>query len=98
MTALTRADISNAIHLELGLSRDECAQFVDLIIDEILNAMENGETVKIAKFGSFYLRDKNERIGRNPKTGDEVPITPRRVITFRASQHLKKLVEQQTGG
>jgi integration host factor, alpha subunit len=93
MTALTRADIAMAIHRELGISRTECSYFVDAIIEEILTALENGETVKIAKFGSFCLRDKTERVGRNPKTGEEVPITPRRVITFKVAQQFKKMVE-----
>ncbi len=94
MAALTRADIAFAINRELGLPRSECSHFVDSIIEEIIVALEHGETVKIAKFGSFYLRDKNERLGRNPKTGEEVPITPRRVISFRPSQQFKQAVEE----
>jgi len=73
----------------VGLSRADSAQMVESILDHMTDAMESGENVKISGFGTFLLRDKGERIGRNPKTGVEVPITPRRVLTFRASQMLK---------
>lgn len=89
METLTRADIADAIHRRLGLSRAEALGMVESIIDRMSEALEKGENVKISGFGTFLLRDKNERIGRNPKTGIEVPITPRRVLTFRASQILK---------
>ncbi len=92
METLTRADIADAIHRRLGLSRAEALAMVESIIDRMSEALEKGENVKISGFGTFLLRDKNERIGRNPKTGVEVPITPRRVMTFRASQILKDKV------
>lgn len=86
---LTRAAIAEAIHTRLGLSRAESLDFVEAVIRHMCEAMASGENVKISGFGTFLLRDKGERIGRNPKTGVEVPITPRRVMTFRASQMLK---------
>lgn len=89
---LTRAAIAEAIHRKLGVSRAEALAMVESILDHMGNALENGENVKISGFGTFLLRDKGERIGRNPKTGVEVPITPRRVLTFRASQMLKDRV------
>jgi integration host factor subunit alpha len=91
---LTRAAIAEAIHRKLGLSRAESLDMVESILDHMGNALEKGENVKISGFGTFLLRDKGERIGRNPKTGVEVPITPRRVLTFRASQMLKDRVAQ----
>lgn len=92
MDTLTRADIADAIHRRLGLSRAEALTMVEAIIDRMSEALERGENVKISGFGTFLLRDKTERVGRNPKTGVEVPITPRRVLTFRASQILKEKV------
>lgn len=86
---LTRADLAEAINRRMGLSRSESFDLVESILAKMCNAMTNGENVKISGFGTFILRDKRERIGRNPKTGVEVPITPRRVMTFRASQKLK---------
>lgn len=86
---LTRADISEALYQEVGLSRHDSAALVETIIEEISNALVSGDNVKISSFGSFMLRDKGGRIGRNPKTGEEVPIAPRRVLTFRPSQVLK---------
>jgi integration host factor subunit alpha len=86
---LTRAAIADAIHRKLGLSRSESLDMVESILEHISDALEEGENVKISGFGTFLLRDKGERIGRNPKTGVEVPITSRRVLTFRASQMLK---------
>ncbi len=86
---LTRADLAEAINRKVGLSRAESLALVESILDRMSDAMASGENVKISGFGAFILRDKNERIGRNPKTGMEVPITPRRVLTFRASQSLK---------
>jgi len=91
---LTRAAIADAIHRELGLSRAESLSMVESILEHISAALEKGEHVKISGFGTFLLRDKGQRVGRNPKTGVEVPITPRRVMTFRASQMLKdRIVE-----
>ena len=86
---LTRADLSEAIHGEIGLSRAECAALVDAVIKQMSESLVEGESVKISGFGSFLLRDKVERIGRNPKTGVEVPIAPRRVLTFRPSQKFR---------
>jgi integration host factor subunit alpha len=77
------------VHRRLGLSRAESASVVERVLHHMCHALSEGENVKISGFGSFILRDKRERIGRNPKTGVEVPITPRRVLTFRASQKLK---------
>lgn len=92
---LTRAAIADAIHRRLGLSRAESLAMVETILEEMTGALERGENVKISGFGTFLLRDKGERIGRNPKTGVEVPITPRRVLTFRASQMLKDRIAGQ---
>ena len=89
MSTLTRADLAEALNRKLGLSRSESLGMVEAILDQMSDALEQGENVKISGFGTFLLRDKGERVGRNPKTGVEVPITPRRVLTFRASQMLK---------
>ena len=89
METLTRAEIAEAINRKLGLSRSESLAMVESILSHMSDALARGENVKISGFGTFLLRDKTERIGRNPKTGVEVPITPRRVMTFRASQLLK---------
>jgi integration host factor subunit alpha len=86
---LTRADLSDKVHGEIGLSRAESANIVERILHHMCAALADGENVKISGFGSFILRDKGERIGRNPKTGVEVPIAPRRVLTFRASQIMR---------
>ena len=86
---LTRADLAETINRKLGISRAESIDLVESILGKMCQAMADGENVKISGFGTFILRDKKERIGRNPKTGIEVPITPRRVMTFRASQKLK---------
>jgi len=85
----TRADLTDAVHRQLGVSRNESAMFVERILEEVAQALERGETVKVSSFGTFSVRSKKLRMGRNPKTGEEVPITPRRVITFRASHVLK---------
>ncbi|MBS0482258.1 MAG: integration host factor subunit alpha [Proteobacteria bacterium] len=89
MNTLTRADLAEALNRKLGLSRSESLTMVESILDHMCDALAGGENVKISGFGTFLLRDKGQRIGRNPKTGVEVPITPRRVMTFRASQMLK---------
>ena len=86
---LTRADLAESLHRQIGLSRAESAGIVERILAHMCDALSNGQNVKISGFGSFVLRDKGERIGRNPKTGVEVPIAPRRVLTFRASQMLR---------
>ena len=89
---LTRADLAETINRKMGFSRAESLGLVETILAKMCEALADGENVKISGFGSFILRDKNERIGRNPKTGVEVPITPRRVLTFRASQKLKSRI------
>jgi len=86
---LTRADLAEALHREVGLSRADSANLVEQILLHMCEALAKGENVKISGFGSFVLRDKGERIGRNPKTGVEVSIAPRRVLTFRASQMMR---------
>ncbi|MCT8000858.1 integration host factor subunit alpha [Sphingomonas sanguinis] len=86
---LTRADLAESLHQEVGLSRADSADIVEQILVEMCDALSRGENVKISGFGTFVLRDKGERIGRNPKTGIEVPIAPRRVLTFRASQMIR---------
>jgi integration host factor subunit alpha len=91
---LTRADLSNAVFRELGLSLTECNHLVDSMIEEICLALEQGETVKLSSFGTFSVRSKKERIGRNPKTGVEVPITPRAVVSFTPSNLLKQRANQ----
>ena len=83
---LTRADLADAVHRKLGLSRAESAHVVERTLHHLCHALSEGQNVKISGFGSFILRDKGQRVGRNPKTGVEVPIAPRRVMTFRASQ------------
>ena len=91
---LTRADLAESLHHEVGLSRADSARIVEQILSEMCGALSHGQNVKISGFGTFVLRDKGERIGRNPKTGVEVPITPRRVLTFRASQMMRdRIVE-----
>ncbi|MGF1550636.1 MAG: integration host factor subunit alpha [Sphingomonadaceae bacterium] len=86
---LTRADLADVVHREIGLSRAESSRIVERILHHLCESLSHGENVKISGFGTFILRDKGERIGRNPKTGVEVPIAPRRVLTFRASQILR---------
>lgn len=89
---LTRMDLAEAVFREVGLSRNESAQLVESIIGHISNALVAGEHVKISSFGTFSVRDKGPRVGRNPKTGEEVPISPRRVLSFRASHLMKERV------
>ena len=89
---LTRADLAEALVEKVGLPRNESQELVELVLREISNALVNGETVKLSSFGSFGIREKGERIGRNPKTGEEVPITPRRVLVFRPSNFLKERI------
>ncbi len=86
---ITRADLSETVYKRVGLSRSESAQLVQAFLDEICDAAARGETVKLSSFGSFVVRSKNQRIGRNPKTGVEVPILPRRVMVFKPSNVLK---------
>ena len=89
---LTRADLSEAVHLQVGLSRNESGQLVEAIINHISDALVAGEQVKISSFGTFSVREKGARVGRNPKTGEEVPISPRRVLSFRPSHLMKERV------
>ncbi|PZU58939.1 MAG: integration host factor subunit alpha [Sphingobium sp.] len=89
---LTRADLADSLNRQIGLSRAESASMVESILDMMGDALERGENVKISSFGTFVLRDKTQRIGRNPKTGVEVPIGPRRVLTFRASQSMRERI------
>lgn len=91
-TTLTRMDLSEAVFREVGLSRNESALLVESVLQHISDALASGETVKISSFGTFSVRDKSARVGRNPKTGDEVPISPRRVLTFRPSHLMKDRV------
>jgi len=88
-TTLTRADLTESVYEEVGLSRNESADLVEHVLGEISNCLVRGENVKISSFGSFLVRQKNGRMGRNPKTGEEVPIDPRRVLVFRPSQVMK---------
>ena len=89
---LTRVDLAEAVYRKVGLSRTESAELVETVIDAISDCVVTGETVKPSSFGSFVVRDKNERIGRNPKTGEEVPIKPRRVMVFKPSNKLRDAV------
>ena len=89
---VTRADLAEAVYEAVGLSRTESAELVERVLDLIGDALVEGNNVKLSSFGSFQVRSKNERIGRNPKTGEEVPILPRRVMTFKASNVLKQRI------
>jgi integration host factor subunit alpha len=86
---VTRADLCEAVYQKVGLSRTESAQLVERVLQEITDCLEKGETVKLSSFGSFIVRSKGQRVGRNPKTGEEVPISPRRVMVFKPSSILK---------
>lgn len=91
---ITRADLSEAVYQAVGLSRNESADLVDAVFEEVSAALSRGESVKLSSFGSFLVRMKGERVGRNPKTGEEVPIKPRRVLVFRSSHVLKDRVDK----
>jgi len=91
---LTRADLAEAVFQKVGLPRNESAEIVELVLREIVSSLERGHTVKLSSFGSFGIRNKGQRIGRNPKTGQEVPITPRRVLVFRASNIMKQRINE----
>jgi integration host factor subunit alpha len=95
MNTLTRADLSEAVFKSVGLSRNESSQMVEDILDEICSALSRGDTVKLSSFGTFSVRQKSQRMGRNPKTGTEVPIAPRRVLVFRPSHVLKAMINGQ---
>ncbi len=92
---LTRADLSNMVYKQIGLSLQECNSLVDSVIDEVCTALEQGNSVKLSSFGTFSLRRKKTRMGRNPKTGVEVPITSRTVLSFNASNLLKAKVNSK---
>jgi integration host factor subunit alpha len=94
---VTRAQLSEAVYQEVGLSRNESAELVETVLNEISDALARGEMVKISSFGSFAVRKKGKRIGRNPKTGKEVPINPRQVLVFRASHVLKDQINGSLG-
>ncbi|HKL70465.1 integration host factor subunit alpha [Salibaculum sp.] len=89
---LTRMDLAEAVHEEVGLSRNESAELVETVLQHMSDALVEGENVKISSFGTFSIRDKAARMGRNPKTGEEVPISPRRVLSFRPSHLMKDRV------
>lgn len=95
---VTRADLSEAVYQEVGLSRNESAELVESVLSEIADTLTRGEAVKISSFGSFSVRQKGQRVGRNPKTGEEVPILPRKVLVFRASNVLKNRINGGAGG
>jgi integration host factor subunit alpha len=89
MTTITRADLAEAIYAQVGLSRNESAALLETVLERMAASLEAGQSVKISAFGSFVVRQKGKRVGRNPKTGVEVPIQPRKVLSFRPSQVLK---------
>jgi integration host factor subunit alpha len=95
--ALTKVGIAESLNDKVGLNKREAKEFVELFFEELRLALERGEEIKLSGFGNFELRDKSERPGRNPKTGEDIPITARRVVTFRAGQKLKSRVEQYAG-
>ena len=95
---VTRAQLSEAVYQEVGLSRNESSDLVESVLNEISDSLVKGDTVKVSSFGSFYVRQKGERVGRNPKTGEEVPILPRRVLVFRPSHVLKERINQSLSG
>lgn len=94
---VTRAQLADAVYQEVGLSRSESAALVDAVLDQVAEALIRHGSVKISSFGTFAVRQKGQRVGRNPKTGEEVPILPRRVLVFRASQVLKDRINRQAG-
>jgi len=95
---ITRVDLCDAVYRKVGLSRAESSAFVELVLKEITDCLEKGETVKLSSFGSFVVRKKGLRIGRNPKTGTEVPISPRRVLVFKPSALLKQQINRSDNG
>lgn len=97
MSALTKAQMADRLFEELGLNKREAKEIVEMFFDEIRNSLEGNEQVKLSGFGNFDLREKGERPGRNPKTGEEIPISARRVVTFRPGQKLKARVEAYAG-
>lgn len=97
MAALTKAEMAERLFEELGLNKREAKELVEMFFEEVRLALESGRQVKLSGFGNFDLRDKSQRPGRNPKTGEEIPITARRVVTFRPGQKLKQRVEAYAG-
>ena len=97
MAAITKADMAEKLYEELGLNKREAKEIVEMFFEEMRAALESGSQVKLSGFGNFDLRDKNQRPGRNPKTGEEIPISARRVVTFRPGQKLKARVEAYAG-
>ncbi len=95
--SLTKADMADRLFDEVGLNKREAKEFVDAFFEAIRAALESGENVKLSGFGNFQLREKNQRPGRNPKTGEEIPISARRVVTFRPGQKLRARVEAYVG-
>ena len=95
--ALTKAEMAERLFVDVGLNKREAKEFVDAFFDSVRDALERGEQVKLSGFGNFDLRLKNQRPGRNPKTGEEIPISARRVVTFRPGQKLKVRVEAYAG-
>ena len=93
--ALTKADLAEALFEQLGFNKRESKEFVDCYFEEIRSTLESGDYVKLSGFGNFELRDKNERPGRNPKTGEEIPITARRVVSFKPGQKMRARVESR---
>lgn len=94
---VTRADLCEAVYQKVGLSRSESAELVESVLHEIADSLVSGETVKLSSFGTFTVRSKTERVGRNPKTGEEVPILPRRVLVFKPSNVLKQRINGHNG-
>ena len=95
---LTRADLAEVVHRDIGLSRTESADMVNVVLDLVADALVEGSSVKLSSFGTFMSRNKRARMGRNPKTGEEVPITPRRVLVFRPSQVMKNIINGEEPG
>ena len=95
---ITRADLAEAVYRQVGLSRADAANMVEVVLKEISDAAVKGENIKLSSFGTFMVRSKKERQGRNPKTGEEVPITPRRVMTFKASNIMKRRINGEDPG
>lgn len=93
--ALTKADLTEELFEQLGFNKRESKEFVDLFFEELRSTLENGDYIKLSGFGNFELRDKNERPGRNPKTGEEIPISARRVVSFKPGQKMRARVESR---
>lgn len=96
MSTITRSDVADAIYAEIGLSRKDSNDILDMVVEEIVKELSRGNDVKLSSFGTFSLRDKNARIGRNPKTGVSATISPRRVISFKASQTLRNQINHRS--